>query len=530
MRSYRLVYRAGAAAFASLLATAAPARAQLITDQHVRVNVSAGFETEQYLRALQLAGVAPQYPWSVRAFGADELEYLMPAADSMHPWSTRVRRATGKLQWYLLAPSAQLLYNTTLPYGANDGPLWAGRGLTSDLQFGFGASAGPVSLVVAPEVFRAENRGFPLVPTGGTGARAFANGYVPGAIDAPQRFGDLAYQRFDLGQTTLRIAPGPVAIGISTANEYWGPAVFNPVLLGNNAGGFPHVFAGTSHPLDLWLFKVHGRVIWGRLDQSDYSPYAGSEKRRLGDGLVGIIEPRGLPGLELGASRFYHKVWPEGGPKWSDISMPFTLNSFAASRRNTAGTEKANQIASIFFRWAFPGTGFEAYGEFGREDYNNDIIDVISEPDHISAYTVGVQRVLRRSAQNMLVLKGEVMNSRTTRLERVRAQGPFYVHTPVTQGHTERGQVLGAPAGLGGGGTNLSVDSYSPSGRWSVRLTRQMVDQSRQSAFYGVTGERLWFRRYADLRVAVTQAVEINRNPEQDVGNLNLQIGTLIHW
>jgi hypothetical protein len=175
----------------------------------------------------------------------------------------------------------------------------------------------------------------------------------------------------------------------------------------------------------------------------------------------------------------------------------------------------------------------EAYGEFAREDYSNDIYDVISEPDHDSAYLIGIQRALRFGTDRLAVFKGEVLNSRVTRLSLVRSQAPFYVHGPIYQGHTERGQVLGAPGGFGGGATNVGVDVYLPTGRWSVGLSRQMVDQSRaeaQSMWYGLTVERLWFGRYADVRASATQAVQLNRTPNSDVGNLNIQLATLLHW
>jgi hypothetical protein len=78
----------------------------------------------------------------------------------------------------------------------------------------------------------------------------------------------------------------------------------------------------------------------------------------------------------------------------------------------------------------------------------------------------------------------------------------------------------------------VGLDISLPTGRWTVALARKLVDQTRpgESMFYGLKVERLWFRRYADLRVAATQAVLLNRLPGQDVGNLNLQLGTLLHW
>jgi hypothetical protein len=520
---------------AGVAALAAPftAGSQIITDAHTRLNVPAGFGTERYLRALQVAGIAPYYPWSVRGFGPDELARVMPVADSTHPWQARMKQSSARYQLYVLAPGVEGIYNTTAPYGNNDGALWAGRGLTTDLKFGFGASAGPVSLVVAPEAFRAENRGFPLRQIASPGASPFADPYNPKNIDEPQRFGDRSYQRFDPGQSTLRIAPGPVAFGFSTANEYWGPAVDNPVILGNNAAGFPHVFAGTSHPLDLWIATVHTRVIWGRLDQSSYSPLTQGDNRRFGTGLVGLVTVRGLPGLEVGVSRFYHERWPRGGPRGSDINLPFTLHNFAASRANLAGMDATNQLASVFARWVFPDAGIEAYGEFGREDFGTDINDVIAEPDHDAAYTVGVQRVWKRGGNRLVAFRAEAMDSRITHLVNVRRQTPMYVHSPVTQGHTQLGQVLGSPAGRGGGAIEFGVDMYDPRGQWTFeasRLFANSVSRTDPDVYYAVTAQRLWFGRHADYWVALTPSIELNRTPGVDAGNFNFRVGTLVHW
>lgn len=419
-----------------------------------------------------------------------------------------------------------------MPFGANDGALWAGRGPTFDARFGFGAKAGPVSLIVAPEMFRAQNWSVPLQPNGQTGPLAFGNAYTPTSIDEPQRFGDRPYKRFDWGQTTLRIAPGPLAFGWSNANEYWGPATVNPVVLGNNAPGFPHVFVGSAHPINLWALTVQARGIWGRLDQSDYSPRAEGETRRFGAGAVGAVTIRGLPGLEIGASRFYHETWPADGPKRSDVLLPFTLHNFAASRANRAGLESQNQLASIFARWNFPDAGIEAYGEFGRDDYGTDNTDVLVEPDHESAYTIGLQRAWHRAGR-IVVIRAEIMDARITHLARVRGEVPFYIHSPIIQGHTELGQVLGAPAGRGGGGTDLGVDIYTTSGRWTFGFGRRLIDESKLDAptvDYGLSAERLWFTKHADVRGVVNQVIELNHAPNQDLGNLNLQIGVILHW
>ena len=150
------------------------------------------------------------------------------------------------------------------------------------------------------------------MPNGQTGRLAYADGPNYYSIDRPQRFGNSAYARVDPGQTTLRLDWRAVAVGVTTANQYWGPASVFPIMLGNNAPGFPHAFLGTARPVDLWLLRIHGRLVWGRLSQSAFSPATAAAGVRFATGIVLVLIPRGIPGLELGFTRFSHQPWPRG--------------------------------------------------------------------------------------------------------------------------------------------------------------------------------------------------------------------------
>ena len=55
-----------------------------------------------------------------------------------------------------------------------------------------------------------------------------------------------AYTRLDPGQSTIRLDFPAVTLGASTANQQWGPGSTHPLLLGNNAPGFTHLFLGTG--------------------------------------------------------------------------------------------------------------------------------------------------------------------------------------------------------------------------------------------------------------------------------------------
>ncbi|MBW3655618.1 MAG: hypothetical protein KY444_05900, partial [Gemmatimonadetes bacterium] len=212
--------------------------------------------TDRYLRALQVAGEAPLYPWSVRGFSAAEVDRLLP--DSAHPWLARMRATRGGLR--VLRPRAELAYNSAFPEGRNDGPVWAGRGITLAGSMGVAARWGALTVQLEPVALWAQNDDFELMDA--AGPQPFADPDSPRGIDLPQRFGDGAYARVDPGQSTARVDAAGFAAGASTAVQQWGPAIDQPLLRGANAPGFAHVFVGTSAPWKVGVGRVHGRMVW----------------------------------------------------------------------------------------------------------------------------------------------------------------------------------------------------------------------------------------------------------------------------
>lgn len=484
---------AAAALGLALVAARAPVAAQ--APEQVSQELFAGSHLEDYVRLLQLTGDAELYPWSIRAFSPGELSRLAPG-DSAHPWAARYRLEpdrTPGLHLEPVGPSVRVLYNSGFPFGSNDGPIWAGRGLTTALQGGVHARYGAVSLTLAPIVFRAENADFPLFGNNNRDPYSeFADPMYPFWIDRPQRFGSEPYTRVDPGQSSLRVDLPWIAAGVSTANQFWGPARDNPMILGNNAAGFPHLFAGTAKPWNLYVGRLHGRLVWGSISQSDYSVMADSIGRRFMTGAVAVFVPRGLPGLEIGGARFFHNIWPRDGLRPGDFAQPFeSLLKIRLRPRpeltDTAGEEYRrsapdNQLASIFFRWTLPGEGFEAYGEFAREDHNYDFRDLVLELTHNSGYMVGFRKAWKPEPRVIWSVRGEVVNALPgqTTFARTIAQFPFYIHGDARQGHTQYGQVLGSPMAHGGAGATLALDRHFPGGSWAVDWTRSVENESEE--------------------------------------------------
>jgi hypothetical protein len=511
--------------------------AQIARDSSVDWLVSAGSEGELYLRVLQVAGLAPATQWSVRPFSANALREIAPA-DTGHPWASRFSlRPARRASIQFVQPEVVGILNSTFPYGYNDGPIWAGRGVTLAASAGVRGQYGPLSFVLAPQVFRAQNASFPLEPNGRTGVHAFADAHSI-AIDLPQRFGNEAYQRLEPGQSTIQLSAVHLTLGASTANEYWGPASEEPFLLGNNAAGFVHAFLGTDGPLPLGPVRLSARMIGGRLDQSAYSYADGASRRRFISGLVVSLGVKQLPGLEIGGGRLFENVWPDTGFGFGDVVRPLFQNFLKTkldSKFGNAGNKPDNQLASIFARWAFPESGVEVYGEYGREDNAWDTRDLLLEPDHDVSYMIGLSRVWKRPGSRLLEFRAELLNSAITDLRVVRTQAPPYVHAPIVQGHTQLGQILGAPSGYGGGGATLAADLYSPQSRITVSWRRSMREpQAQPSGAHDVTHafsvNGLLLKRRMDLAPEATVVYNENRNGGASAFDGRFSIAARAHW
>jgi hypothetical protein len=511
------------------------------------LDFATGGEFEDYLRALQIAGLAELQPWSIRGLSPRVIT-RMATADSVGPWALRKNFHNERLITGRNTLGATV--NTSFPYGANDGPVWAGRGITLVGSAGVGGHIGPLSFAFSPKAFVASNAPFDLVPNGKSGALAYNNGSFPDAVDFPQRFGDKAYARTDPDASDVRFDSRFVSVGASTANEWIGPATEYPFLLGSNAPGFPHLFVSTGEPVNLWLARVQARVIWGKLYQSAYSPVAGSTHYSLTEtGTVRlmvsseiVLLPRGAPGLELGFARFLHVPNRPGEPSASFWKKPFKVfflkNEYA--RGDSAGVD--NQLASAFFRWVFPHSGFELYGERGYEDQFYDFRDFIQDPDNEREYLLGFQKTLSRSADRLDVLKMEVLNYQLPTIARVRVQGFVYTHGTLRQGHTNRGQLLGASAGVGAAAAStISWTRYEPRGRSTFLLRRIVRDQADVFAANGTVtpamsdvtisagAERMRFGRHFDFGGKVEMMEDFNHNFSKDEPNLNLQLTVRLH-
>lgn len=495
LRSSRLVFSAVVCGFLAVPAVLAAQWQASTGPRGAVLGATVGGDVERYVRALALAGIIAPVPWAIRPFGPDDLEkFLQDSAVGAHPWKAAINRA--------LTPRASvgsMLFagaNSGFAWGSNDGAMWQGRGLNTAVGGAATMRWGPFSGVAAPVAFRAQNASFPLMTQPAFGYSKYNDPLFPTVIDLPQRMGNDAYARLDGGESALRMHGLGLVAGITTASLGWGTGEAFPALFGPNAGGFPHLFAGTGGrgirvP---YLGRVNARYILGMLDQSSWSPVQGSQTyvnaqqsgtRRIGTGLNLSFMPQLFPNLELGASRFFHSPFREGTTRWDAWSKPFEGIFKQGFDGRSGGTgdptgDADNQLASFFARWVFPSRGVEATLEAFREDHNWDSRDLAQEPENNGAVMASIRATTSRRADAIGIVTFEYFDGDVRPIGKVRAQGFLYTHGGLLQGHTQRGQLLGAPIGAGAiTGQRVAWERFTPAGslrfnvqRWRTRALR----------------------------------------------------------
>jgi hypothetical protein len=493
--------------------------------------LTSGTEASQYLYAMQLRGWWSGESSALRPFTLGATRRWMRDSVPVHPWQSRFTTTPRRVE--LLRPAVMVTYAAgDFPWSYNDGAEWRGLGLTTTGTVGVSMHMGPLSLRLEPVFFHSQNRDFVL--DGGTsrGVNPFVDAARPRFIDLPQQFGRRPYARLDPGQSELRLDLGPFTAGLSTMNRSWGPGLRHSLLFTGNAPGIPHLFVGTSDAWRTPIGRLSGQVYYGKASPSGFEPVSPG-RYRLVTGLVGSWQPRSGRGFEIGAARLYHKFWPADGFSAKTLTAPF--GSFFTDVQIYFGGEADNQLLSAFTRWRSEAQSFEVYAEFGRNDRSLDVRDVLVEPEHNSAWIAGFAKRLDRQDDAFWLIRGDVANGRIGSISRLnRPQAFFYEHAPVTQGHTQRGQLLGTSLLERTGGLELSVDRYGQGGRFGVMLTsRAMPDGSGEGQVRAIartqwalesTGVR--FIGNHEISVRAGYVLDVNRQPTRDARSAYLSVGS----
>ena len=378
-----------------------------------------------------------------------------------------------------LPPTLRLAWNSDLPSGGNDGDLWAGRGANASITAGialrrdwFGHA---VDIVVAPTLAHSRNLPFLVLPGRAPGRSAFSSPWhvPPNSADLPLRFGDLPVTTIGTGQSAITVTSTRVAFGASSTNEWWGPAIRNTLLLGNNAAGVPRLFARSSRPVRTRLGDLEGRAFIGALSESPYFDEAHENDVRALNGLLVTFRPTLDTGLTIGFSRLVISTVPSVvGTLPHALDVLFRYEPIRAY----ADSQSTDQLTSLFARWVFPTSGFETYVEWARMELPRSIRELLEVPQSTQGYTLGLQWANPVQRGGFLRVQGEATYLEQTQVIADRPTVDFFTGRAAQQGFTQRGQLLGAAVGPGGSSQFIAMDWIEPAWQIGAIVKRARIE------------------------------------------------------
>ena len=445
---------------------------------------------EEYYDFLALQGLTERPTLNYRTLSDSEWKIN---EDADHPWKDN-NLGTKKVLWQnengapdnfftrgieqsivlkIYGPEWYNSFNTSSPYGQNDGALWQGKGYNTSLTGGARLESYGFEVTFKPQISFSQNLEYDNMFPGVYGSEY---SYFWGTgIDLVQRYGDSAFWTYDWGDTEVRYTWHTLTIGFGFQSPWLGPAWLNPMLGSNNAGTYPKLDAGLRKTqvhlpwLHWYIGEIEVRVWIGRLTESDYFDNDSSNDHRMLNAISLAYSPSFFPGLTIGINRIFITNWETENIKY--FGRLFTLST----------NNKSDEDQKLAFNasWIFPSVGFEVYGELGIDDYTS---QPTAEPFHSAIYTVGAKKSFKLIPKKRI--SGEIIfewsnfeRSQDYQFNLTGYMG-YYFHYSVTQGYTQNGQIIGAGTGYAGNSQFLGIRVYYPRGNILAYFHRSSPDNN----------------------------------------------------
>jgi Capsule assembly protein Wzi len=364
----------------------------------------------------------------------------------------------------LISPQLVLSGNTAYDRSElSDGSWWQGKGINSFFSGGLKFESDYFDMTFMPEIWFAQNLSYDIM----TSVAVSEYGYFFPSIDLPQRMGGDTIFEFNWGQTDIRFNWNNLTLGFSNENILWGPSKVNPLMMSDNASGFPHIdFGLRKTPTRLGDIEFY--AIRGMLSESDFYDSDPDNDHTFISGLTSGFSPSLLPGLTMGFKWVLMT-------NWENLEKSWQLQLFGYDYTNTYfGGDVMDMKGSLTFNWVFPEVGFEWYFEYFREDYSPSIRFILLSPGHAAGWTMGGQKAFPLSDNRGIRVTfewNELIESRDYEID-LGAGRIYYTHPLVPHGFTNLGQLLGAGIGGGSDAETLLIDYYDDWGKAGFMLQR----------------------------------------------------------
>jgi hypothetical protein len=375
----------------------------------------------------------------------------------------------GSTQFYANPLDIELQGNTHSAWGRNNGSFLSVKGYQQKMSTGFNINSKFIDIQFLPEFFYASQTPFT----------------------------QNSYKKFSLGQSAIRFHLGNMPIGVSLSNEniWWGPGIFNSLMMSNNAPGFEHFSIHSRRPIKTWVGAFEFQVIGGVLKSDPNLPMENfslnkydqvfgpmrPDNDRYFSGLNIAYQPSFIKGLTIGMNRMFQYYIDDKAAQenFTQRFFPIFTNFFKNSAGGNAveDARDRDQLINLFGRFVFPNNALEVYGEYGWNDHKYNLRDLTLNPDGSAAYLVGLRKVIALEKQKHLTIEAELTQLEPTNSDIGRPSGNWYVHGIVHEGYTQQNQILGGGIGPGDNTATIRFSLSHPNlSRQSITIERYQHD------------------------------------------------------
>jgi len=326
-------------------------------------------------------------------------------------------------------------YNSHHPYGWNDGPLSFSKGYQYLVSGGIYMHWRNIHLTLRPEYFR-------------TASDQYETSADWGQVNP-------SLNKLILGQSSLRMDFGPISIGGGSNNLWLGPGYYSSLIMSNNAEGFGHVELTTNRPLKTPIGNFELMLMGASLTQNANQGFENrnlyrdiiNSKTRYLNILIFNYSPIFLKNFFFGINRVFQTFTPSNS---INFKQDYLLVFNGLFRNNYQDDNKPiDQIISIYSKFLFPKNNAEIYFEYGLNDGSSNLRELLTDLSHSSASILGFRKIQQVNSKSFITITAEATRMSQTPSYLLRNAGNWYVHGPISEGHTNENQILGAGSGFG---------------------------------------------------------------------------------
>jgi hypothetical protein len=415
---------------------------------NAEISVPVGFtDLDDKIRELQLLGkIAPENSLTLRPYYTNtEVNYdsILRLVDTGIHYNGFLYNHNS-LKVRLLPVNYLQKFNSDHPYGWNDGALNYSKGYQSSFSAGVYVQWRNLKIQLRPEYVNIYSQKY---------STSAYWGYVAKPIHAILP-----------GNSSIRLDLGPITAGVSNENLWWGPGMYNSLLMSNNAPGFEHISINTNRPLKTWIgnfqFNLMGATLTQNKEQgfenNSLYPKSINVNNRYLNSLNIVYQPKFFENVSFGLTRLFQNYYSNHNYKFTTKYLP-VIGGLWNSAAETVDTVQRDQYIAFNVRYLFPKNHAEFYFEFGYNDAKKNLRDLELDMGHSSAYLLGFKKLQYLNSKAYLNINFEAIRMSQLPSYLMRNAGNWYVHGIVREGYTNQNQIMGAGSGLGNNMQTIAI-------------------------------------------------------------------------